>query len=105
MREVPGVGFSVGGLDRAKFGFYRFQSFFVHCCHGDIDFTLNCIFDKLHLIFSHWWECSSDWTRINSLLRQLKNIRVWSLKKKMYQNTLKLCTEKRRFALTDCGKE
>ena len=25
--KVPGVGFSVAGLDRAKFGFYRFQSF------------------------------------------------------------------------------
>ena len=25
--SVPGVGFSVAGLDRAKFGFYRFQSF------------------------------------------------------------------------------
>ena len=24
---VPGIGFSVAGLDRAKFGFYRFQSF------------------------------------------------------------------------------
>ena len=25
--QVPSVGFSVAGLDRAKFGFYRFQSF------------------------------------------------------------------------------
>ena len=25
--QVPGVGFSIAGLDRAKFGFYRFQSF------------------------------------------------------------------------------
>ena len=25
--KVPDVGFSVAGLDRAKFGFYRFQSF------------------------------------------------------------------------------
>ena len=25
--NVPGVGFSVAGLDRAKFGFYRFQIF------------------------------------------------------------------------------
>ena len=25
--EVPGVGFSVAGLDPAKFGFYGFQSF------------------------------------------------------------------------------
>ena len=25
--KVPGVGFSVAGLDRAKFGFSRFQSF------------------------------------------------------------------------------
>ena len=25
--SVPGVRFSVAGLDRAKFGFYRFQSF------------------------------------------------------------------------------
>ena len=24
---VPGVGFSAAGLDRAKFGFYRFGSF------------------------------------------------------------------------------
>ena len=36
--KVPGVGFSVAGPDRAKFGFYRFQSFFVYCCHSDIDF-------------------------------------------------------------------
>ena len=33
--QVPAVGFSVAGLDRAKFGF----QFFVYCCHGDIDFT------------------------------------------------------------------
>ena len=25
--EIPSVGFSVAGLDRAKFGFYQFQSF------------------------------------------------------------------------------
>ena len=25
--KIPGVRFSVSGLDRAKFGFYRFQSF------------------------------------------------------------------------------
>ena len=36
--EVPGVGFSVAGPDRAKFGFYQFQSFFGYCCHSDIDF-------------------------------------------------------------------
>ena len=33
--SVPGVGFSVAGLDRAKFGFYRFQSFVVYSCHSD----------------------------------------------------------------------
>ena len=43
---VPGVGLLVAGLEHAKFGFYFFifsQSFFVDCCHGDIDFTENYI--------------------------------------------------------------
>ena len=46
-------GFSVAGVDRTMIRFYRFQSFFVYCCHCDIDFigksitwlvnsTLNC---------------------------------------------------------------
>ena len=37
---VPGVGFSVARLDRAIFGFYRFESF-LNCLlfHSDIDFT------------------------------------------------------------------
>ena len=46
--KVPGVGFSVAGLDRAKFGFYRFQSFFVYCCHSDIDFTKNHILKNVY---------------------------------------------------------
>ena len=39
-KPVPAVGFSVAGLDRAIFGFYRFESFF-NCLlfHSDIDFT------------------------------------------------------------------
>ena len=40
---VPGVELLVAGLDHAKFGFYQSQSFFVDCCHGDIDFTENYI--------------------------------------------------------------
>ena len=40
--QVPGVGFSVAGLDRAKFGFYWFH-FFVYCCHSDIDFAKHYI--------------------------------------------------------------
>ena len=44
------VGFSVAGLDRAKFGFYLFQSFFVYCCQSDIDFTKNYILKN----FSSW---------------------------------------------------
>ena len=39
----PGVGFSVPSLNCWKFGYHWFH-FFVHCCHGDIDFTLNYIF-------------------------------------------------------------
>ena len=31
-------GFSVAGVDRTMIRFYRFQSFFVYCCHCDIDF-------------------------------------------------------------------
>ena len=48
--QVPCVGFSVAGLDRAKVGFFSFVClfvclfvFFVYCCHSDIDFTSNCI--------------------------------------------------------------
>ena len=40
--QVPCVGFSVAGLDRAKVGFFSFVClfvFFVDCCHSDIDFT------------------------------------------------------------------
>ena len=33
---VPGVRFSVAGLDRAKFGLNRCESFFCCCCHSDI---------------------------------------------------------------------
>ena len=39
LKVLAGVGFLVEGEDLAKFGFYRFQSFFVYCCHNDIDFT------------------------------------------------------------------
>ena len=37
--KAPGAGFSGAGLERAEFGFYRFQRFFAYCCHSDIDFT------------------------------------------------------------------
>ena len=39
-KPVPGVGFSVTGLDCPIFGFYRFESFFNRLLfHSDIDFT------------------------------------------------------------------
>ena len=34
---------SLAGLDPEKFGFYLFQSFFVYCCHINIDFNKSCI--------------------------------------------------------------
>ena len=40
--KVPGVGFSVADLDRAKFSFIDFN-FFIYCCHSDVDFAKNCI--------------------------------------------------------------
>ena len=30
-------------LHHTKFGFYKLQSFFVYCCHTNIDFTYNYI--------------------------------------------------------------
>ena len=45
---VPSVAFSIAGLDQTKFGFYQLQSFFVYCCHSNIDFTSNYIFTNFN---------------------------------------------------------
>ena len=43
--------------------------FFAYCCHGDIDFTKNCIWTELQFIVNHWWKVCSDRTRTKSLLQ------------------------------------
>ena len=45
---LSGVGFSLAGLDRTKFGFLEISAFFVYCCHSDIDFTENCVLINFH---------------------------------------------------------
>ena len=75
--------FWVAGLDRAKSGFYPFQSFLF------IVVTVILIslqFGKLQSIISQWRKFYSDWTGIKSLLKQLKNFGMAS--EKLYWNTL-----------------
>ena len=47
--KVPSVGFSLAGLDRAKFGFYQFQIFLFFCCHSNIEFTKTYILTNFNL--------------------------------------------------------
>ena len=83
--KVPSVGFSVAGLDRAKFGFYRFQSF-LFIVVIVISTLVKLHFDNLQFIVNHWWKFCSDRTRIKSLLRWLENIGM--VLQKLYRNTL-----------------
>ena len=69
--QVPGVGFSVAGLDRAKFGFYWFHFFFVYCCHSDIDFTKYYILTNFN---------QDQFVVKISRLKSFKSMSVWSPK-------------------------
>ena len=52
---VPGNGFSVAGLERAKFGFYRFRSFLlIVAIVVRYRFYLKLHFDKLQSKVSQW---------------------------------------------------
>ena len=83
---VPGVRFSGAGLDRAKFGFNRFESF-LFIVVIVISILLQTAFsDKCQFIFNHWRKFCSDRRRIKTLLRRMKNIGV--VFEKLYRNTL-----------------
>ena len=83
-----------GPVDRAKFGFCRFQSFLFIVVIVKLIFRRFCKklnFDTLHTQFrvNQWWKFCSDRTRIKSLLRWLKNIGMVS--QKLYRNTSSEC--------------
>ena len=76
--EVNGVRFSVVGLDHAKFGFYRFQSFL---------FIVAIVISTKPKVVQ-WGKLHSDRTNIKSLLRRLENTGM--VPEKLYRNTLKI---------------
>ena len=63
--QVPGVGFSVAGLDRAKFGFYLFWSFSFIVVLG-ISTLLKAAFWQTSIHINHWWKFCNDRTRRKS---------------------------------------